>query len=242
MYDIDIDPPSDYKRLRIEAGIEVELWIQKDYPVLNIFRRRIRFARDPWNEFVAERQRVIKIQNRLWRADWKRASLDPERRNMHASPPGPNYEWKHHDPSYQLRPTPNVFADLCSDGFKGTWEEVDQAWQQKRWGYWKRKSPIVKRTGLPWLSDLLVQKENTGTPAQIRREPVNLYYACLTAIHDGMEGVTWISWDIWPDFLQRTAYRKFLGCNGDKSELIRTALAVVRQDLDAALHKRDVSR
>jgi hypothetical protein len=235
MTENECDQDSEYRRQRIAAAREVELWIQ-DGRVLDVFRERIRFAKECWDEFDRECSTANEEEKRLVQEDWAAAKGDRRLRNKDAGPPGSEYEW-HHFTSYhvQNRPTKEDFEDLCAGGLDGTWEEVKEAWRQKRWGYWGRKAPAVTKTGLPWLLGEWHKGEYRIFPARTPREALQRYYAFLTAIHDGdLQGVALISQGIWPEIVLKDAYRNLCGYHGDKSDLIQTALKTVRQDVDSA--------
>jgi len=232
----DYDPETEYRRQRIAAAQEVEVWIHGDPRVLDIFRERITFAAELWDQNERRCKEVGEQQNQVWGPDWEAALADPRRRDINAPRPGPEYKWTHHDKSYTNPPTKEDFEDLCEKGFNGTWEEVKTAWQERRWGYWRRRAPIPTWNPVPWLRMERIKDElhivSWGDPS----ETLQAHYAILAAIHDtDLQGVTAISKDVWPDELRQEIHQWLWTDWGDKTDLIRTALRIVRQDLDAEI-------
>jgi hypothetical protein len=246
MPSLDLDSNTEYKRQRIEAAQQVELWIQADRAVLDIFRERIRFAVGP---FQLSERRWKEVDRRVKRRrlrDEKAAWRNPRLRDKQAGPPGPEYVWRNWA-SYENynRPTEEGFRQMQQDGFVGTWESVKQAWEAKAWGYWMRKP--TEATALwepiPWM-----QTERVGDSLRIvsysdSGKALALHYAVLTAIHDtDLQGVTKVSGTVWPDLLRRAVHQRLLGFLGDKEDLVQTALKTVGQDIDKTLRARERPR
>ena len=141
----DLDSNVEYKRQRVAAAQEVERLIHEDERILGIFRERIRFAGELYRANEKEMEDVGERQEQLRWLDWMDALRDARLRDMLAGPPSAEYEWRPHT-SYEWnnRPTQEDFRQMQEEGFVGTWESVKHAWEEKRWGYWRRKCPVAE--------------------------------------------------------------------------------------------------
>jgi hypothetical protein len=165
---------------------------------------------------------------------------DPTRRDKKAQAPGPDYEWVDHDESYTYPPSKEDVEELRKKGFIGTWKQVKKDWQERRWGYWRRRAPIATWAPIPWLRLEQGEKELRIAPWADPSETLQAYYAILATIHDtDLQAVTGITLGVWPDGLCRAIHVWFQTFWGDKTSVIRRALRVVKDDLAVRLGTRD---
>jgi hypothetical protein len=224
----DYDPHSEYKSQRLAAARKVELWIHKDERVLGIFQKRIQFAAERYQESV----RLCERQEKQEDEDWKAALRDPNRRDKEASPPTPDYEWVDHDRSYSSPPTEEGFQQMQEEGFVGTWGEVQHAWNEKHWGYWRRRRPAADCGPTPWLYPQRDEHELPFAMPSESAERMCAYYCVLAAIYDkDLEIGPAITGDIWPLHLLHYVHLAFWDYRGDKTQVIQVAIDVVEQDL-----------
>ncbi len=214
--EIELDPFDDYRELRIKIALEVAKLVS-ELANKALFHR---YLKSFYDKSIKHYQQEIDQSNR----DWEAAMVDPNLRDKNAGPPSKEYEWKDHDPtrSHSFPPTKDEIKELRKKGFKGSWKDVEQAYKENRWGYWRRKFDRTQHDPFMWfIPDGTLKLEHT----QNRAEELESHFVLLAVLHDNeIEGCVRIDEGKWEDELSERIYKLLLGFYGDKSTLLKRAL------------------
>ncbi len=232
----DAEPHSEYLQQRIDAAQQIESLLHEDHRVLEIFREKIRFAAKDYHRYLRKIQEEEKRNPD--REDVEAAWRDRRLRDHNAGPPSEDYDWRNHDPNYSNRLTEEDVRVLREEGSDVTWEEYEQAWEAKRWGYWKRRFNPTKFSLIPWLRFQWAQPDGTwdGRRFDSVAQAIPAYYCILSAIHDkDAGGAISITAGVWPDDLLNWVWQALRGWRGDHTIAIQAAMKVVTADVQVAL-------